>query len=751
MYAAVRHVCAAMLLALLGLGSAGLAIADDRRRVVIVLDSSAANDDIHDAILNGIRERMSADRSVRLVVEHLDMRAHRDETHAENLQQLLQHKYAARPTDVLIAIDKPAMRFALRSRASVFGDAPLVVGEVRGLSVEELAGIPNATGVIGHHDMETNLELILDQNPTLKRIVIIDDAAESVEAARRELQAIAPRIRHRVALELLPHLPVAALERELAGLGPNDAVLLLNYARDASNRDIDRLTVIGQLERASNAPIYGVFEETVGYGIVGGYLRSAHLLGRHLAELTLTILAGKHADHLPEVAHAPHRYVFDFRQLERFGYTLSDLPADSHVIEEPDTFYYRYRHYFWLAVAVFAGMAFYIFQLLLSIQKRKRVQRGLERIIEAGGHALSQDSTDSLIADIVARLRTIVPSLEPLSGHRLATAGAVAVPFAAPTAAPPPPLLLDNALKLQRSQYRGRDALIYLPTSHLPLSLLGLRAGRGLDDIDQRLLDIAARNIAIEYENAEASRLAETLRTAREIQMAMLPRDCASLGQPYGLDVDATLRAATEVGGDLYDVFALDDDRLCVLVGDVSGKGVPAALFMAMTKTVIRASAETLDAPGAILAKANAVIERDNRHDMFVTAVLAIYDRRTGELRCASAGHPHPWRCDAATGCEAVKLPGGLALGILPAMTYPETAIAMPPGTGLLLYSDGVTEAADPDRRMLGDDGLRAALSCVEGAAAEDVVDKVMRSVDAFAASAPQADDITVLCVRRAT
>ncbi len=233
---------------------------------------------------------------------------------------------------------------------------------------------------------------------------------------------------------------------------------------------------------------------------------------------------------------------------------------------------------------------------------------------------------------------------------------------------------------------------------------------------------------------------------AREIQLGLLPSDFGALTRGMGLEVHAVIEPARQVGGDLFEVLRLSDDRMVVAVGDVCGKGISAALFMAVTVTLLRTLARQLDSPDEILRRLNDELEAQNPRGMFVT--MLCLDVRGGRVRCANAGH------DAALlvgrdGPRPVFPSSGTVLGLFPDQHYKSESVELSPGETLLLYTDGVTEAADPAHAFFGDERLRACFASGAGATAAESVDRLLGRVRAFAAGAPQSDDITILALRR--
>jgi serine phosphatase RsbU (regulator of sigma subunit) len=199
----------------------------------------------------------------------------------------------------------------------------------------------------------------------------------------------------------------------------------------------------------------------------------------------------------------------------------------------------------------------------------------------------------------------------------------------------------------------------------------------------------------------ERERIEQELRVARLIQQTLLPKHVPDLP---GYQLAAYYQPAREVGGDFYDFLERDDGHLGLVVGDVTDKGVPAAIVMATTRTMLRASAQRLDSPGEVLKRVNDVIVRDIPPNMFITCLYAILDPETGLLRYANAGHDLPYRrrrTSSSGGAEELRATG-MPLGLLPAMSYEEKEIVLQRGDSVLFYSDGLVEAHDPKREMFG-------------------------------------------------
>jgi sigma-B regulation protein RsbU (phosphoserine phosphatase) len=248
---------------------------------------------------------------------------------------------------------------------------------------------------------------------------------------------------------------------------------------------------------------------------------------------------------------------------------------------------------------------------------------------------------------------------------------------------------------------------------------------------------------------AAKERIESELKIARNIQMSFLPKRLALEGFDLPVDLHAHLLPAKAVGGDLYDFFPMDEgQRLFFAIGDVSDKGVPAALFMAVTKTLVKGFADQYRDPGEILDRVNNELCVNNDSAMFVTYLCGILDLQTGEVQFANAGHNPPLLARANGHHEWLKLPPGLVLGGMEEMTFPVSSVKLETGDSLLLYTDGVTEAMSPKNELFGEAALEATYAKVKTSSALVQVQAVFDAVDAHADGAEQSDDIAALVLR---
>ena len=244
---------------------------------------------------------------------------------------------------------------------------------------------------------------------------------------------------------------------------------------------------------------------------------------------------------------------------------------------------------------------------------------------------------------------------------------------------------------------------------------------------------------------AEKERIGAELNVATQIQADMLPRIFPPFPERKEFDVYATMNPAKEVGGDFYDFFLIDDDHLGLVMADVSGKGVPAALFMVIAKTLIKNRAQMGGSPAEILADVNGQLCEGNEADLFVTAWLAIIEISTGKGIAANAGHEHPAMRRAGGSFEMVRYHHSPVLAALEDIDIEEHTFEMHPGDSLFVYTDGVTEAANSAGEMFGDERLAGALNVRPEADPKELLDNVRQQLGEFVDDAPQFDDITMM------
>jgi sigma-B regulation protein RsbU (phosphoserine phosphatase) len=246
---------------------------------------------------------------------------------------------------------------------------------------------------------------------------------------------------------------------------------------------------------------------------------------------------------------------------------------------------------------------------------------------------------------------------------------------------------------------------------------------------------------------AAKERIQSELRMATEIQASLLPRLFPAFPDRPEFDIYASMDPAKEVGGDFYDFFFIDDTNLCFLIADVSDKGVPAALYMMVAKTLLKSEAQRLGEPDQILSCVNNILVLDNDSTMFATVFCAILNTGTGEVRYANAGHNAPVIMDSQ-GIRYLTLKPGFVLGPMPDIVYKAERLTLKPGDTLFLYTDGVTEAQNAEQELYGEEQL---LNALQQAPKEDVTEMIhyiREDVTRHTNGAPQSDDITMVALK---
>jgi phosphoserine phosphatase RsbU/P len=298
---------------------------------------------------------------------------------------------------------------------------------------------------------------------------------------------------------------------------------------------------------------------------------------------------------------------------------------------------------------------------------------------------------------------------------------------------------------------------------HMGLTLLIPRPfDRALRLVQSIILPMVAANaagiglFAFMIQNLKRERAVESakhmiegeLKAARDIQMSILPKIFPPFPQRTEFDLYAMIRPAKEVGGDFYDFFFVGEDRLCFAIGDVSGKGIPASLFMAVTKTLIKVRALNGLEPDEILGTVNDELSRDNDSAMFATVFCAILDITTGECVYANGGHNPPYLVTPSGSMVALATEPGPPVGAMEGMAYRSERLQLRPGDRLFLYTDGVSEAMNKADAFFTTERLETSLALTDGLTVKETIGKMLEEVGTFCDGAEQSDDITMMAIR---
>ena len=367
-----------------------------------------------------------------------------------------------------------------------------------------------------------------------------------------------------------------------------------------------------------------------------------------------------------------------------------------------------------------------------------------------------------LVDDAKANLDILVEGLKAEHKLSLALNGETALQIAART---PPDLVLLDIMMPGMDGYEVCRRLREMPeTAEVPIMFLssleevqnktrGFEVG-GNDYLTKpfEMLEVKARVKSLlkakAYSDAAKEQIASELRVAREIQMGMITQEFSALERLCNVEFASVLEPAREVGGDLFGAFAVESDRLVLVMGDVSGKGIPASLFMVRAGTLVRLLARQIREPEEILRHLNDELSVDNPFGMFVTLICAVFEPSTGRLAIANGGQTPP----------VVLRPGeqprwavpslGTALGLEPGITFERVELTLRPADAMVFYTDGVTEAFNPEEDCYGNARLVSLLGTNSSANAPALASRIRDDVRAFARGAAQSDDIAVLIMR---
>jgi phosphoserine phosphatase RsbU/P len=282
----------------------------------------------------------------------------------------------------------------------------------------------------------------------------------------------------------------------------------------------------------------------------------------------------------------------------------------------------------------------------------------------------------------------------------------------------------------------------------LPLIKSGDEIGQLTNSFDHMKRSLKTYVEQLTEATATRERIESELKIAHEIQMGMLPKIFPPFPDETSFDIYAVIEPAKEVGGDFYDFFHVDDHRLCFTIGDVSGKGVPAALFMAITKTLIKVAAGPDIFPDRILDRVNNELAQDNDACMFVTIFLGILDIRTGEIFYANGGHNPPLIISENDSIEFIKQTAGPVVGALEKQYFECGRLMLRQGDSLFLYTDGVTEAMNEHLEFFSEKRLQNGVALLREKHITDLVHGVMQNVTNFSHGMPQSDDITIMVLK---
>lgn len=318
--------------------------------------------------------------------------------------------------------------------------------------------------------------------------------------------------------------------------------------------------------------------------------------------------------------------------------------------------------------------------------------------------------------------------------------------------------VMDGLALLSKLEDTNPDVQAVIVSAYGDMENIRTAMNRGAFDFVTKPINFDDLEITIEktlnhiraLETAQEARdrlvvLKRELDVAQQVQMSALPKEVPS-SETH--DVQALMIPAREVGGDFYDFFPLSDELIGLVIADVSGKGIPAALFTLMTRTLLKGTARDSPSPADCLSRVNDLLAEDNETCIFITLFYGVFDLRDGVFRYSNGGHNPPRLLRSDSRIEEIPPTGNLVLGIAPGHEYRNGEVRLAPGDTLFLYTDGITEAQNVNDEEFGEERLDTKLASLGQVSARDIVTTVVDEVRAFAGDAPQSDDITCIAMR---
>jgi len=332
--------------------------------------------DSEDAGINSIIK--TSPQKIELHTEYLDTKRISNQKHYENLFELIKNKYANIDFKVIICSDDNAFNFVQNNYGSLFAGVPVVFCGVNYFKESQLKiNRDVVTGVVEAFDIPNTLRIALKLHPGATKVFVINDRTTTGLANRKILTGILPEFQDRAEFEFLEDFDMSGLLEKVHSLPPQSIILLMSFNRDRAGQVFDYNESVSLISQAANVPIYGVWDFYLGKGIVGGMLTSGLDQGRIAAQMALRIIAGEDARNIPVVKKSPNRYMFDYRQLKRFGIALKDLPDGAMIKYQPATFYQLHPMLTWGAGGGFAALSVIIVLLLVHIRVRRHAEKAL--------------------------------------------------------------------------------------------------------------------------------------------------------------------------------------------------------------------------------------------------------------------------------------------------------------------------------------------------------------------------------------
>lgn len=365
-----------------------------KKKQVLVLNSYHKGLSWTDNIIRGIESVFPAQGlDVEMDFEFMDTKRHFNPAYFEQLHKTFKLKYRKESFDVIIAADNDALEFVLRHRSELFPGTPVVFTGINHFTDKLIEGHSNITGVVEETDVRSTIEIALKLHPYAKEFVVVNDQTTTGVAMKNEVLRVMPAFQDRVQFVFYEDFDIQELKVRIRQIPYDSIILLLVVNRDKSGNFFAYEESLAVIYKEATVPIFSFWDFYLGRGIVGGMLTSGYAQGRTAADLALRILQGEDVRNVPIVRTSPNRYMFDYREMQRFRVRQGLLPPESIVINAPDTFYSKNKTLIWGILATIGTLSAIIFTLLMNINKRRKVEEAL-RISEEKYRDLYDNAPD---------------------------------------------------------------------------------------------------------------------------------------------------------------------------------------------------------------------------------------------------------------------------------------------------------------------------------------------------------------------